>query len=106
MSEEILHGRIVPTVTATRHGGRDGILLGKDKIRLRSVLMALVTVEDQSSSDLFFLCSLLNGFVHQGLGVFRTELVGNDKPIEQVFDRGEIPPALLCGDVRICPKIS
>ena len=61
--------------------------------------MALVTVEDQSSSDLFFLCSLLNGFVHQGLGVFRTELVGNDKPIEQVFDRGEIPPALLCGDV-------
>ena len=40
--------------------------LSKDKIRLRSVLLPLVTVEDQSISDLFFLFGLLQSFAAPG----------------------------------------
>jgi hypothetical protein len=54
MSEEILHGSIVPAISSSGHGRSDVILGGKDMIRLRSVLLPLVTVEDQSTSDLFF----------------------------------------------------
>jgi hypothetical protein len=34
MSEEVFHRCIIPTITPPGHGRRDGILLGKDKIRL------------------------------------------------------------------------
>ena len=34
MAKEVFHGSVVPAVAATGHGGGDGILLGKDKIRL------------------------------------------------------------------------
>src|SRR5512147_3148087 len=59
MTEEVFHRGVVPTVGTPRHGRRDVILLGKDiMIRLRSVLVPLVTVEDQSISDLLCLLGL------------------------------------------------
>jgi hypothetical protein len=94
MFKEILYRRIVPAVGTPRHGGRDGILLCKDKIRLRSVLLPLVTVEDQFRSDLFFLCSLLNGLVDQGLRVLPSKCVRDNETIEQILDGGKIPSAL------------
>ena len=61
MAEEVFHGGIVPAVATSRHGRGDVILGGKDMIRLRSVLRPLVTMEDQSISDLFFLLGLFQG---------------------------------------------
>ena len=70
MPEEIFHGGIVPTVPRSRHGGGDVILLCKDiMIRLRSVLVPLVTVEDQSISDLLCLLGLSEGGCDQGDGI-------------------------------------
>ena len=49
LSKEVLDRRIVPAVGASRHGRCDVILAHKDiQIGLRSVLVPLVTVEDQS----------------------------------------------------------
>ena len=59
VGEEALHGCIVPTISTPRHGRRDVILMSKDKICLGSVLMSVVTVEQQSVSDLFFRVSLV-----------------------------------------------
>jgi len=59
VSKEIFHAGIIPAISAPGHGGSDVILVGKDiMIRLRSVLVPLVTVEDESISDLFFLLGL------------------------------------------------
>ncbi len=65
MRKEILDWGMVTAIATSGHGRRDGILLSKDKIRLRSVLVPLVNVEDQSSSDLFFLFGLLEGIEHE-----------------------------------------
>src|SRR6266540_6539362 len=57
--------------------------------------MALVTVEDQSRSDLFFLCSLGDGLVDQDLGILTSEFVGHNETIKQILDGGEVAPTLL-----------
>ena len=96
VTEEILHGSIVPAVGATGHGRSDVILVHKDIIiRLRSVLVALVTVEDESSSDLFSLFGLVHGLGDQTDGIVLSKDAGNDEAIEEIFDGGEIAPALL-----------
>src|SRR3972149_6327437 len=64
-------------------------------IRLRSVLMPLVTVEDQSISDHFFLMGLFQGAGDQSHRGRRAHHVGDDKAVMQVFDGGEVSPALL-----------
>src|SRR4030042_823557 len=65
MSKEVLHRSIIPTISPPRHRGNDVILLDKDSICVGRVLMPLVTVEDQSISDLFFLLGQLQGFGYQ-----------------------------------------
>lgn len=96
MTEEAFHRGIVPAVAASRHGRCDVILLGKDiPIRLRSVLVPLVTVEDQSISDLFCSLGLSEGGCHQGDGIALGEGMSDDKTIVQVFDGGQIGPTLL-----------
>ena len=99
MAEEVFHRGIIPTVAPPRHGWSDAILLGKDMICLRGVLMPLVTVEDQSSSDLFFLSGLLEGLSDQGDGVRLAQGVGHDIPAIEVFDSRQVRPALLGGNV-------
>ena len=111
VSEEVLHRSIVPAIGAARHGGREGILLSKDKVGLGCVLMPLVAMEDQLGSDVFVLDGFLDGLVHQGLRVFLPEFMSHDEAIEQVLDGGEVAPALLGGDegnirdpflIRVC----
>lgn len=74
VSEEFLLGGMVPAIAAPGHGGRDVILLSEDKIRLRSVLQPLVTVEDESIGDLFCLAlrrfcgTRVMGFSHPNRG--------------------------------------
>jgi len=63
-------------------------------IRLRSVLVPLVTVEDQSISDLFSLFGLVHSFGHQFNCIVFGKDAGHNKAIEEVFDRREICPAL------------
>ena len=93
MSEEVFHGGVVPAIAAPGHGGSDVILASEDKIRLRSVLLPLVTVEDQSISDLFFLFGLAQVLLNQGDRVFPSELVGDDETVVKILDRRQIGPA-------------
>ena len=95
VGEEVLDGSIVPAIAAPGHGRRDGILPGKDKIRLGSVWGSLVTVEDQSISDLLCLFGLSEGGCHQGNGIALRESMPDNEAIVQVLDRREIGPALL-----------
>ena len=89
MPEEVFHGGIVPAVPMPRHRGCDVILLRKDiMIRLRSVLVPLVTVEDQSISDLLCLLGLSEGSGHQGDGIALGKGMSDNKPIVQIFDGG------------------
>ena len=88
MSEEVLHGSIVPTVAASGHGWSNVILLGEDKIRLRTVLMPLVTMEDESISDLFFLFGLAQVLLNQGNRIVPSKSMCHDEVVEQVFDGG------------------
>lgn len=100
MTKEILHGSIVPTISSARHGGSNAILLSKDiMIRLRSVLVPLVTVEDKSISDLFLLHGLVYGMSDQTNRILFGEVTGNDKAIEEILDCREIAPALLGHDI-------
>jgi len=55
-------------------------------------------VEEQLGSDLFVLGGFLKGLVNEGLGVFPSKLMGDDKAIEQVLDGREVAPALLGGN--------
>jgi len=99
LSEEVLHRGVVPAISSTKHGGSDVILLGKDSIRLRGVLIPLATVEDQSISDLFFFLSQLNSAGDQGHRVGKAERLGYDEPAKQVLDGGQVSPALPGSDV-------
>jgi len=103
MAEEILHRGVVPTISSARHGRRNVILVGEDKIRLRSVLMALVTVEDESISDLFFLFGFAQVLPYQGDRVFPSKLVGDDEVVVQILDGGQVGPTFPgedIGDIR------
>ena len=64
--------------------------LDKDMIRLRSVLRPLVTVEDQSISDLFFLFGLFQGLGDQCNRVVAVKDMSHNKAIVEVFDGGQI----------------
>ena len=57
-------------------------------IRLRSVLKPLVTVEDESISDLFFIHGLAYGFGDKLKSVIALEYMRHDKTIVQVLDGG------------------
>ncbi len=61
--------------------------------------MPLVTVEDQSISDLFFVLGQLQGLGHQGYRVGEAEGVRHDIATKQILDGREIGPPLLRGDV-------
>ena len=104
MSEEVFHTGIVPTISAPGHGRSDVILICKDiMIRLRSVLVPLVTVEDESISDLFFLFGLAQVLFDQRNRILPSKLVGDDEVIEQVLDSGQVSPAFPgqdIGDIR------
>src|SRR5215204_804970 len=95
MSEEVLHDSIIPTIGSAGHGWGDGITLGEEMVGRRSVLVALVTMEEQAIGDLFFLLGLLEGVEHQANRVFGAHFMRHDKAIEQILDGGEIRPALL-----------
>ena len=82
VAEKILDRGIVPAIATPRHRRSNVILLGEDKIRLRSVLLPLVTVEDESISDLFFLFGLAQVLLYQGHGVLPSEFMSHDKVIE------------------------
>src|SRR5689334_15957120 len=103
MAKEVLHWGIVPAIGTARHGRSDVILLDKDIIIcLRSVLVPLVTVEDESSSDLFSLFGLMHGLSDHTNSIVPGKDTGNDEAIEEILDGGEIAPALLgqnVGDV-------
>ena len=104
MREEILCRGIIPAVTPARHGGRDAILLDNDiMIRLRSVLMPLVTVEDQSIRDLFVFFGLLQGAQDKGNVIALVDDIPNEKAIEEILENGKENPALLrtnVGNIR------
>ena len=99
MPKEIFHRGIIPAFTSFGHRGGDVILVSKDKIRLRCVLKSLVTVEDQSSSDLFFFLSLFDRFGDQADGVIAIKLMSYNETILEILNGGEIGPALLGMDV-------
>jgi hypothetical protein len=88
-------GCIVPTVAPPGHRRGNVILSGKDVICLCSILCPLVTVEDQSISDLFVLFGLLEGLGHQGNGVAAVQNMANDEAIVEILDDGQKRPALL-----------
>jgi len=94
MTEEIFHDSVVPAIASSRHGRGNVVCLSQDKIRLGAVLISLVTVEDKSISDHFFLFGQFQGPGHQLHGVVFGQEVGNDEPIVQIFDRREICPSL------------
>jgi hypothetical protein len=81
MAKEVLCGGLVPSVAPPRHGGGDVILPREDSRRLRSVLMSLVTVEDQLRSDLFF-GGPAGECVSPNRWSFRSQLMSHDKAIE------------------------
>ena len=63
----------------------------------------VVTVEDQSISDLFLLFRLFQGLGDQGNGIIWFQNIRYDKTIQQVLDGGEVRPTLLgtdVGDIR------
>ena len=64
------------------------IFFSQDKIRMGSVLMSLVTVEQQFISDLFFLHCFCDRIGHQADRILFPKLVGNNEAIEQILDRG------------------
>src|SRR5918995_5029642 len=100
MTEEVFHNRIVPTVSPPGHGWGDGIVLGEEMVGRRSVLVALVTMEEQAIGNLLFLLGLLEGVEYQTNRVFGTHFMCHDKAIEQILDGGEICPALLSRNIR------
>jgi len=100
MIEEVFHGSIIPTVATPRHGWSNVILSDQDIIiRLRSVLVPLVTVEDQSTSDLFFLFCQSEHVNHQLNRVALSKSVGHDETIVKIFDGGKTGPTLMGQDI-------
>jgi hypothetical protein len=68
--------------------------------------MAFVTVDDETISDLFFLKSLFDALGHQAHGLTSIQMMSNDETIKQIFDDGEIGPALLSPDIGdICDPL-
>ena len=61
VSEEIFHGSIVPAIAEAGHGRGDGIVMDQVRIAMGSILVSVVTMQDQSSADVFFLAGLFEG---------------------------------------------
>jgi len=95
MAEEILHDGIIPTVTTSGHGRGNVEFLKQGKIRLGSVLKPLVTMEEQSMSDHFFLHGQFHGFQHQFKRILSGKGMSHDKAIMEIFDHREKGPTLL-----------
>ena len=66
---------------------------------MRAVLIPLITMKDQLVHDPFFLLGQFDRAGNQTNRVLPSELMSHNKTIEQVFDRGEISPALLGLDI-------
>src|SRR5512138_2844303 len=64
-------------------------------VSLRSVLDALVTMQDQSFRDLFVFLGLLEGLQDQSNIIASMQDMPDNEAIEQVLDDGQISPALL-----------
>ncbi len=58
----------------------------------------VVTVEDETISDLLFLYGLVQVLLHPGHGVLPSKFMGDNKVIEQVLDGGQISPAFASQD--------
>ena len=99
MSKEVLHGSIVPAIPASGHGRRDVILISEEMIRMGCVLMPLVTVEDDSISDLFFILGIFDHLGDQTDRVVSFELMSNNETIIEILDGSEVGPALLGVDI-------
>ncbi len=56
--EEIFHGGIIPTISAPRHGRRDGLFLELKSIAMGNILVTLVRVQKQTLRKVFLLLGL------------------------------------------------
>jgi len=73
---------------------------------MRSVLKPLVTVEDQSISDLFILCGFSHGLFDQSNRTLSPELMSYNKIVVQVLYCGQVCPTFACQDMgNICDPL-
>ena len=70
------------------------------KVRLGSILKALVTVELQLCGDLFFSLCSADGIQYQLGTLFRSGFVGNDTVVIEITDDGKEQEALPGADIR------
>ena len=69
------------------------------KVRLGSILKALVTVELQLRGDLFFSLCSSNGIQYQLRVLLRTGLIGNDAVIIEITNDRKKQESLLGADI-------
>ena len=66
----------------------------------------VVTVEDQSISDLFFLFGLFQGLRYQSDGIVLVKDVRHNKAIKEILDGGQICPAVQSANIGdICDPL-
>jgi len=86
VSEETFHGGIIPEVGMSGHGRRNGIFLDQGMVSMRSILVVLNTMQDQSLSNLLISFGLFECFQYQGQGILSGQFIADDKAIEQIPD--------------------
>jgi hypothetical protein len=77
-------GGIIPAVGASGHGRGHGIFSDQGMVPLRSILVALITVQDQSLSNLLVLFCLFECIQDESQGILSTQFIGDNKAIEQI----------------------
>lgn len=72
--------------------------MGEDIISVGAILVPLVTVEDESISDLFICKGIAESLQDQINCVSLLDGKAHNKTVVKVFDHREISPTLLCRD--------
>ena len=98
--EEVFGQSVIIGIPASLHGRRNPVFLSQLKVRLGSILKALVTVELQLCSDLLISLSNTNGVKNKTDCLLCTGLVGDNAVVIEVADHREVKEALSGTDVR------
>src|SRR5215208_2459590 len=99
VGEETFHGRIVPTIAKLGHGRSNCIMLGEESIGMGSILVAMITVQEEFPSDLLLLLGLFEGIQDTTERVPPCQVMRNNEAIEEILDCGKVCPALLGCDI-------
>jgi len=97
--EEVFSQSVVVRISASLHRRRNTVFLSQLKVRLGSILKALVTVELQLCSDLFIPLGSTNGVKDKIDRLFCSGLVSDNAVVIEVSDYREVREALTGADV-------